>query len=105
MSGSNKSRSYTPYLIDTVRLYFEAVDSVVTHNLPITAGNVLQALNGSSAAGVLQFDGCTGVVAIDPVTGSRDAALQPPIYDLVSFTSDSWEVCFRRHTSMKPPPT
>jgi hypothetical protein len=93
VSGLNKSRSYTPYLIDTVRLYFEAVDSVVSLNLPITAGNVLQALNGSSAAGILQFDGCTGVVAIDPVTGSRDAALQPPIYDLVSFTSDSWEVC------------
>jgi len=91
VSGLNKSRSYTPYLIDTVRLYFEAVDSVVSLNLPITAGNVLQALNGSSAAGILQFDGCTGVVAIDPVTGSRDAALQPPIYDLVSFTSDSWE--------------
>jgi hypothetical protein len=70
--GQNKSRTYTPYLIDTVTAYFEVCDGLWNHSLSITAENILKALNGS---GPLEthpsFQGCTGLVAIDSTTGSQ----------------------------------
>ncbi|CAK9868195.1 unnamed protein product [Sphagnum jensenii] len=89
----NNSRSYTPYLIDTVRVYFEVCDALLAHNLSITAENVMSALNGSGPLETQpNFQGCTGLVAIDPTTGSRSAKDQIPIYDLVSLVPQAWEV-------------
>jgi len=89
----NNSRSYTPYLIDTVRVYFEVCDALLAHNLSITAENVMSALNGSGPLETQpKFQGCTGLVAIDPTTGSRSAKDQIPIYDLVSLVPQAWEV-------------
>lgn len=88
-SGIAQSRSYTPYLLDTVKLYFEACDALSRASQPITALNVWNILK----AGTLQFRGCTGWVAIDPLTGSRSVAVQPPVYDLVAFAQLDWEVC------------
>lgn len=88
VSGISKSRSYTPYLLDTVHLYFVICDYLVSTNQTITAQNIWNVLK----AGHPPFQGCTGEVAISPVTGSRNVSVQPPIYDLVSLTVDDWEV-------------
>ncbi|CAN5958943.1 unnamed protein product [Sphagnum jensenii] len=65
-SQPNKSRTYTPYLIDTVTAYFEVCDALWNYSLSITAENILKAL---SRSGPLEthpcFQGCTGLVAID----------------------------------------
>jgi hypothetical protein len=87
-SGMAESRSYTPYLIDAVKLYFAACDILWRANTTITALNIWNTLQ----AGVPPFRGCTGWVAIDPLTGSRNIAIQPPIYDLVSLTQTDWAV-------------
>ncbi|KAJ7295467.1 hypothetical protein O6H91_Y186200 [Diphasiastrum complanatum] len=87
----NKSRSYVPYLIDTVATFFEVVNILIHSGTEINPSTVLATLNGTGP-GPLQFKGCTGVVQIDPSTGSRFvSADQPAIYDLVSLTQDSWE--------------
>jgi hypothetical protein len=97
----NNSRSYTPYLIDTVRVYFEVCDALLAHNLSITAENVMSALNGSGPLETQpKFQGCTGLVAIDPTTGSRSAKDQIPIYDLVSLVPQAWEVIFFSFSSV-----
>lgn len=88
VSGVSKSRSYTPYLLDTVHLYFVICDHLVSTNQTITAQNIWNVLK----AGHPPFLGCTGEVAISPITGSRNISVQPPIYDLVSLTVDDWEV-------------
>lgn len=90
--GQNKSRSYTPYVIDTVRVYFDICDKLLANNKTISRENVLAALRGSAESPM--FQGCTGLVAIDPLTGSRSTTHQPPIYDLVSLTPTAWEVTF-----------
>ncbi|XP_024381514.1 uncharacterized protein [Physcomitrium patens] len=87
VSGVSKSRSYTPYLLDTVHLYFVICDHLVSTNQTITAQNIWNVLK----AGHPPFLGCTGEVAISPITGSRNISVQPPIYDLVSLTVDDWE--------------
>ena len=87
-TGMAESRSYTPYVIDAVKLYFEVCDLLVQSNQSITALNVWNTLNTKIAA----FRGCTGWVAIDPATGSRDTTSQPPVYDLVSLTQTDWQV-------------
>lgn len=70
--GQNKSRTYTPYLIDTVTAYFEVCDALWNHSLSITAENILKALNGSEPLETRPwFQGCTGLVAIDSTTGSQ----------------------------------
>lgn len=87
VSGITHSRSYTPYLLDTVKLYFMICDFLVANNQSITALNVWNALNQS----IPMFRGCTGWVAIDPLTGSRNVNVQPPVYDLVAFAQLDWE--------------
>ncbi|KAG0622188.1 hypothetical protein M758_3G078400 [Ceratodon purpureus] len=85
--GMAQSRSYTPYLLDAVKLYFQACDILWRANTNITALNVWNTLKG----GIPAFRGCTGWVAIDPLTGSRNTVVQPPVYDLVSFAQLDWE--------------
>lgn len=89
VTGITHSRSYTPYLLDTVKLYFKICDFLVANNQSITALNVWNTLNQS----IPMFRGCTGWVAIDPLTGSRNVNVQPPVYDLVAFAQLDWEVC------------
>lgn len=88
VSGIAQSRSYTPYLLDTVQLYFKICDFLIANNQSITALNVWNALKQP----IPMFRGCTGWVAIDPLTGSRDVNVQPPVYDLVTFAQVDWEV-------------
>ncbi|CAN5959295.1 unnamed protein product [Sphagnum jensenii] len=70
--SQNKSRTYIPYLINTVTAYFEVCDALWNHSLSITAENILKALNGSGPFETRPwFQGCTGLVAIDSTTGSQ----------------------------------
>ncbi|KAI5054819.1 hypothetical protein GOP47_0029964 [Adiantum capillus-veneris] len=96
-SGLDNSRSYVTHLIDTVALYFEIVDALVKSNVPVNASTVLSALQGSGT-GSPNFKGCTGVVQIDPETGSRRvSASQPAVYQFVSWVNSSWELNGRVH--------
>ena len=92
VDGFNNSRSYVTHLIDTVTLYFEIVDALVSTSTPINSSNVLLALQGNSTR-IPSFIGCTGHVEIDPQTGSRKILSdQPPVYDLVTLVNGSWKV-------------
>lgn len=89
--GQSRSRSYVPFLIDAVQTFYEVIDILIKNKFEVTAESVLLALNGSGP-GVLQFRGCTGLVAFDPDTGSRSVAAQAPRFNLVSLTPNYWEV-------------
>jgi hypothetical protein len=89
--GKNRTRSYVPHLIDAVQTYFFIVDNLIKANMTVTKDHVFQALNGSGP-GVVNFEGCTGIVSFDPSTGSRSVAAEVPDYDLVSLTPAYWEV-------------
>lgn len=92
VAGLNKSRSYVTHLIDTVTLYFKIVDALVNSSVPVNASAVLSALQGSGI-GSPNFTGCTGNVEIDPETGSRRiSSNQLALYELVSWTNNSWEI-------------
>ena len=86
--GMAQSRSYTPYLLDAVKLYFQACDILWLAKTPITALNVWNTIK----AGIPPFRGCTGWVAVDPLTGSRSVSVQAPLYDLVQLAPLDWEV-------------
>ncbi|KAJ7516454.1 hypothetical protein O6H91_22G058700 [Diphasiastrum complanatum] len=91
-TDTNKSRSYVPYLIDTVTLFFEIVDALHGAAIEVNASTILAALNGSGP-GSPQFKGCTGVVQLDPDSGSRSVSPnQPAVYNLVSLLQDHWEL-------------
>ncbi|KAL2652511.1 hypothetical protein R1flu_020639 [Riccia fluitans] len=90
--GSKRSRSYVPYLFDAVTAFYEVVDDLLANGLEVTRQNVFSAFKGTLDEHKLRFTGCTGVVELDPETGSRSVTAQPPIYDLVSLTVHSWEL-------------
>ena len=89
--GKNRTRSYVPHLIDAVQTYYVIIDNLIKAKMPVTRQNIYSALNGSGP-GTLQFEGCSGTVSFDPITGSRSVATQVPGYDLVALTSEYWEV-------------
>lgn len=89
--GKNRTRSYVPHLIDAVQTYYVIIDNLLKAKMPVTRQNIYSALNGSGP-GIPQFEGCSGTVSFDPITGSRSVATQVPGYDLVALTSEYWEV-------------
>lgn len=89
--GANKSRSYVPYLFDTVTAFYEVLDSLQAAGLEFSRENVYLAFNESGPEKI-SFDGCTGLVEFDPETGSRSVAAQPAVYDVVALRDHSWEL-------------